>query len=293
MAPTESQRAVRAALLTMGELFFENLQSLPSGLRLRLSPLVVGPPGSGKTHLIGGVAATLSADYIRLCRSEWIPEGSTKGRPTLYRVLDRLAVTRRVLVHIDELCKLQIDFGAQEWSASIACEILNLADRILPVAEYLRETQFPGRETPTADEVNSWVMRGCWVVGSGAWQRVYQENRAGSAIGFERAGDARAVTADTIARSRLISPEILFRFNSEILFISVPGPVETAQLLESTGINALASELGITIAPEEIQWENKGGMRVLETLATRLVMARYERDRKMRAETRTEPAIDW
>jgi hypothetical protein len=122
---------------------------------------------------------------------------------------------------------------------------------------------------------------------------VYQENRAGSAIGFERAGDARAVTADTIARSRLISPEILFRFNSEILFISVPGSVETAQLLESTGINALARELGITIAPEEIQWENKGGMRVLETLATRLVMARYERDRKMRAGIRTEPAIDW
>jgi hypothetical protein len=49
---------------------------------------------------------------------------------------------------------------------------------------------------------------------------------------------------------------------------------------------------GINISAKDIDWE-KGGMRALETLATRLVMARYARDRKMGAGIRTEPTFDW
>jgi hypothetical protein len=59
------------------------------------------------------------------------------------------------------------------------------------------------------------------------------------------------------------------------VFLLYPTPEETSQLLESTGITALASQVGATISPEQLDW-NLGGMRVLENLATRLVIELYK-----------------
>jgi hypothetical protein len=228
----------------------------------------------------------LGASYLRLSRSDWFVHGSSRGRPTLYRVLDELATHDRVLTHIDEADKFQIDFGAHEWSASVAGDLWNLMDRIFPVAEYLRDTTFPEREAPTETDINSWIRTRLWIVGSGTWQRVFTENQAGSKVGFLGSMEGSAVTADTIAHSELISPELLHRFSSDLLFLHYPSREETARLLESTGINALAGELGETINPDAIPWKN-GGLRVLETIATRLVIARIERDRTTNASSHT------
>jgi hypothetical protein len=77
-----------------------------------------------------------------------------------------------------------------------------------------------------------------------------------------------------IVRSNEISPELLLRF-SEPVFLHYPTAQETSQLLDSTGISALANQVGATISPEQLDW-NLGGMRVLENLATRLVIELYK-----------------
>ena len=274
---TESHKTAADTLHTIGQLFFSEERYLSPALKLRLFPLMVGPTGAGKTHLVKSAAEKLRARYFKVTRSDWIPQGSTRGRPTLYQVLDYVTSQPRVLLHLDELDKFRISFGGPEWSASIAGDLLALMDGDLPVLEYMRDTQIPPEQKITEEQINLWIRSRLWVVGSGTWQSVFQENRAGSAIGFVGAREDAPVTADTIARAELISPELLLRFCSDpVIFLQFPDRTETARILEFTGINALARELGETITPNDVDY-TKGGMRVLESLATRLAIARHRR----------------
>jgi len=274
---TESHRVAADTLHTIGQLFFSNERYLAPGFKLRLFPLIVGPTGAGKTHLVRTAARRLRARYFKVTRSDWIPQGSATGRPTMYQILDYVTTQPRVLLHLDELDKYRINFSGPEWSAAIAGNLWSLLDGAFPVLEYLRDTPFPPEKNVTEAEINSWIKSRLWVVGSGTWQSVFKENRAGSAIGFAGAHEDAPVTSETIARSELISPELLHRFCSDLIFLEYPNRnEETACLLESTGIGALARELGETITPDDVDFA-LGGMRVLESIATRLVIARYRR----------------
>jgi len=271
---TESHKTAADTLHTIGQLFFSEERYLSPGLKLRLFPLIVGPTGAGKSFLVKSAAEKLRARYLKVTRSDWIPQGSTRGRPTMYQVLDYVTSQPRVLLHLDELDKFRISFGGPEWSASIAGDLWALLDGAFPVLEYMRDTQIPPEQKITEEQINLWIRSRLWVVGSGTWQSVFQENRAGSAIGFVGARDDAPVTADTIARAELISPELLHRFSSDLIFLAYPNRAETARLLESTGIGALARELGTTITPDDVDYA-LGGMRALESIGTRLAIARH------------------
>jgi hypothetical protein len=73
----------------------------------------------------------------------------------------------------------------------------------------------------------------------------------------------------------MISPELLYRFG-EPIFLTYPTREETQLLLESTGIAKLAKQVGIAVTADQIDY-TQGGMRVLETLATRVELAYHAR----------------
>lgn len=274
-AITESHREVGMKLVTMGELFFAGEHNLGSSLKFRLNPLIVGPTGAGKTSLVQSVARLHNARYFKVTRSDWLVQGATRGRPTLYQILDYVTTHKRVLIHIDELDKFQINFGAHEWSASIGGDLWNLLDGAYPVPEYLRDTPIPENERPTEEQVREWIQARAWVVGSGTWQDVFDRKRTKTAFGFQ-ATQGAPVGVEAISESRLICSELLGRFCSELLVLRYPNRDETARLLEVTGINAIARELGQRISPDDVNFEH-GGMRALESIATRLAIARHER----------------
>jgi hypothetical protein len=269
---TESHRAAGETLKAVGELFFAEGRCLNPGLKLRLFPLVVGPTGVGKSHLVRSAAQRLGCAYFRVTRSDWIPQGSSRGRGTLYQILDYVSTQPRTLLHVDELDKLQISFGAQEWSASIAGDLWSLLDGAFPILEFLRDATYTDGEKPTPVEIESWIKSRCWIVGSGTWQAVFKGNRPGSAIGFRSASEVEPVSAEMIEKAELISPELLHRFTSDLIFLNYPDRRETAHLLESSGIGALAREMGQMINPSDVDF-TKGGMRALESIATRLAIA--------------------
>jgi hypothetical protein len=58
-------------------------------------------------------------------------------------------------------------------------------------------------------------------------------------------------------------------------------------LLISTGLAAMAKTQGVTLTPEMIDWNN-GGIRALETVATRLSVDLYRKQkRKVKAQSDT------
>jgi len=148
------------------------------------------------------------------------------------------------------------------------------------IDEYLATTQFEEAKKPSAYLVQEKLRRSLWLVGSGTWQQVYVTNRPGSTIGFTGPAPAlpAAVDQDSIARAQLISPELLYRFNSDLIFLTYPSQTETAALLRLTGLTAFARELGLPLDPAEVRWEH-GGMRPLETVATRLALEKLRREK--------------
>jgi SpoVK/Ycf46/Vps4 family AAA+-type ATPase len=272
MIETNSHRAARDTLLAMGNLFFSGKHTLPK-IRLRLNGLIVGPTGAGKSFLAESVARQLGAKYFRVTRGDWLPTGCRDKRSTAFQVLDQVLSYDRVVLHLDELDKFSNLQG--EWSASIGADLWNILDKKFQITEYLRETTFKEGEKITEQDVARRVRLGLWILGSGTWQDVFANSRGRPSIGF---GCGRAEASDVgfaeIVRSNEISPELLLRF-SEPVFLHYPTEEETSQLLDSTGISALASQVGVRISPEQLDW-NLGGMRVLENLATRLVIELYK-----------------
>ena len=272
MIETNSHRAARDTLLAMGNLFFSGKHTLPM-IRLRLNGLIVGPTGAGKSFLAESVARQLSAKYFRVTRGDWLPTGCRDKRSTAFQVLDQVLSYDRVVLHLDELDKFSNLQG--EWSASIGADLWNILDKKFQITEYLRETTFKEGEKITEQDVARRVRLGLWILGSGTWQDVFANSRGRPSIGF---GCGRAGASDEgfaeIVRSNEISPELLLRF-SEPVFLHYPTEEETSQLLDSTGISALASQVGATISAEQLDW-NLGGIRVLENLATRLVIELYK-----------------
>jgi SpoVK/Ycf46/Vps4 family AAA+-type ATPase len=272
MIETKSHRAARETLLAMGNLFFSGKQTLPM-IRLRLNGLIVGPTGAGKSFLAESVARQLRAKYFRVTRGDWLPTGCRDKRSTAFQVLDQVLSYDRVVLHLDELDKFSNLQG--EWSASIGADLWNILDKKFQITEYLRETTFKEGEKITEQDVARRVRLGLWILGSGTWQDVFANSRGRPSIGF---GCGRAEASDVgfaeIVRSNEISPELLLRF-SEPVFLHYPTEEETSQLLDSTGISALASQVGATISAEQLDW-NLGGIRVLENLATRLVIELYK-----------------
>ena len=282
MITTQSQKAALERLLLLGELFFDGTHALPK-VKLKLNPLLCGPTGVGKTHLVQTVAAKLQANYFRVTRSDWLVVGCRQGRPTVYQIIDAVLNHERTLVHLDEVDKIQIDFQtAGEWSACVAQDYLSVLEGKFQVEEYLNTTMFEEGKKPIPLYVREKLRRSLWLVGSGTWQQVFAAHRPGAAIGFALPAAPVAVEADAIAQAKLISPELFYRFNSDLIFLSYPTPSETAGLLQETGLALLADQLGLALDPAAVRWEN-GGMRALETIATRLALEKFRREKERRA----------
>lgn len=274
---TEGHRMALTKLVEMGSVFFEQPRT-ESKVALRLFPLVVAPTGAGKSFLLRKAAADLGAYYFKITRGDWCPRGAKAGRPTTFQILDQLLKSDRLCLHLDELCKWTLDFG-QEWSAAIGTDLWNVLDGHFQVEDYLRETKFGDKPAPSAEEVQKKIRTRLWIAGSGTWQSVFAHGQKVASLGFSPPPAGTHMSMTMLEKSHAISPELLLRFNSDPIFLSYPSEQETPDLLRSAGITALAEELGVTISPTEVDWQ-RGGMRVLETLATRLAIEKYRRSRK-------------
>lgn len=271
-APTRSHARAFATLTALASIYFQGDHPLPA-LELQLFPLLVGPTGAGKSHLVATAATSVGAKYLRLTRGDWLVLGTDQGRPTVWQVLDQLQVHDRLCLHLDELDKFT-DLQQTGWSAAIASDLWNLLDRRLNLTAYLRQLGAAVLDAPSESALAHRLRRSLWIVGSGTWQELFRRSQPGATLGFNRTSPP--VDPSALSRAQFISPELLSRFNADLLFLDYPDPEETRQLLESTGLAPLARQLGTPLDPNTIDW-SQGGLRQLETLATRLCLEFQQR----------------
>lgn len=265
--PTRSHARAFRTLTALATLFFRDEHPLPN-LELRLFPLLVGPTGVGKSRLVAEAAAAVGAKCLRLTRGDWLVLGTDQGRPTVWQILDMLLAHDRLCLHLDELDKFT-DLQQNGWSAAIASDLWNILDRRINLTAYLEKLVDAGVQAPSESILTERLHRSLWIVGSGTWQQVYGRGPK-SISGFQRPVPGEVDSTDII-RADQISPELLHRFNTDLLILKYPDAAETARLLQASGIAALARRLSLDIDPASVDW-TRGGFRVLESIATRLCL---------------------
>jgi hypothetical protein len=257
---TKSQQAVFDEMTAQASTFFSMPDTQGLRIRPRFQPLLVGPTGVGKTHLVRRLAREQDAHYLRVCVSSWIPVGvrSGQGVPTAQMITEALAAHHRVVLHMDELDKLTKQPG--EWGASNMAAIWDVLDRQLNPAD-TGKTYEQAKLARIAAGLESRL----FIVGSGTWQSVFERS---AAVGFTQ-GDSRAgASSDDIHKARQIPTELLARFNTNLLFLDYPDDRELQDIYRSSGLSDMAARLNYTL-PATLDWP-KGGFRILETLATDL-----------------------
>ena len=322
ISPKEHPPARRQPILTLSQwqayrtlhdyatLHFEGGENAgDTPLRARLFPLICGPTGSGKSMIVEQVAHEIGAEYLRITYGDWVPAGGAKdpAMATLVRVGRALSRNDRLVLHLDELDKLLI--SDKEWGRSVMTDVWNVLDCQLPWEQIaLVELMSAAAEAESAGQAKSGA-RGAkgppplpknfrktdhlWIVGSGTWQSVFEQQEARS-IGFQAGRTPNQACAQTsnivaaIRASKVIPTELTARFSTDFVVINYPNREETDHLLEATGLNALALDLGVGITPDDVDYA-AAGMRALESLRTRLLLAKL---RQLRSEAPPEPMIE-
>lgn len=273
---TRSQREAARLLRSFAEVYFTNQ---PNGLKFRprLFPLVVGPTGAGKSTLIASTAAALEVPVLRVTYGDWLPRGvrPEAGEATVLAILQALDGAPRLILHIDELDKIREDFGTG-WGRSVANDIWNVLDGVLPVRDFLTSAKRPVTEESQARLLRR-IREGLWIVGSGTWQGVFDAAERPS-LGFAAADTVAPQAEELAARIRAaeqIPTELLARFATELVFVEYPKTEEEIrELLDQSGLAALAGEVGETIDLSPAHFR-KVGFRCIESVAARLLVRRH------------------
>ncbi len=277
---TRRQQQIHGHCRDLGELFFRHRTAAPGPIEPRLFPLICAPTGAGKSMLVKILAQDLGAHYLRMQRGDMAPQGASRMRATVFTILDALVQHELVLLHLDELDKFTVDQGAPtpstEWGAGIFSDVWSLLDGSLPFATYLatEDRVRPAGVTVTLELLQRRARSGLFVVGSGTWQGVFTKaRRPPMGFGAGTPETQQEVGVEAIIAARVISPELLARFNSDIQILGYPEADEIPGLLEATGILGLARDCHYVITPADLDFA-RGGFRILETLFSRLLLRR-------------------
>jgi len=279
---SESQHQAFIQLCEMGEVFF-GVDWLESDIRPRLDPLIVGPTGMGKSHLVRSVAEMLKVPLLRLSYGEWMVTGSRCALTTIARIHEFVTSNPMGIIHIDEVDKARVAFTT-EWSIYAYAEMFFLLDRNISQ---------PAKNEQWTPELNAKLRHNFWIIGSGTWQ-VLWDTIAKPSIGFGDTTDNDAGVYDAIKelvrKKEIIPKEFLKRFCNELILIP-PATITDYELAADVfGIEKLAKELEVPLDYQGAV-QSQGGARWLEETYASLLMQAYRMGRADLLQLRKDPTV--
>ena len=129
---TESQKAALKTLHAIAALTLDRNAAQDS--EMRLTPLIVGPSGVGKTKLVRTLAAQLDLPVLRLAVGDWIVSGAARQETTYDVLLRYLEEHGSLILHLDELDKVTQKQEPTAWSMAVMTELLAMLDRRISYA---------------------------------------------------------------------------------------------------------------------------------------------------------------
>lgn len=263
----QGQRDAFRKLREMAELFF--FTELPDhGLHPRLNPLVAGPSGMGKSHLVRALAEDLEMPVFRVTPSSWMVSGAKDQVATLNRILAFVLREDIGIIHVDELDKFYAQTSG-EWARCVRGEVFDLLDRTI---------------TPT-HAAASWedfelekLRRNFFIVGTGTWQSLWSARPAKGPLGFGPTQSTNEDISRQIRETEQIPIELLRRFNGEIILIPPASEDDYRAAASELGLLKLAGKLNVTLDFAEAVCLSLGA-RWLEEQYTKLLLLAKQHNR--------------
>lgn len=224
---TASQARAFQRLRQMAELYFSGASHC--GVKLRVNPLLVGPSGVGKTHIVNALAESLDLPLLRLTVSDWLVTGCKSEPTTLQTLQNFLTENRSGVVFIDETDKIQAHDNA--WSQNVLTELFSVIDR---------QVNFQGgKGTPWTPDHTARLKKKIFLIGAGTWHRLWSQSSAPS-LGFG-GSDARGFDEEAfrkkVRHAGLIPDELINRFNDDWLMLEPYKVTDYEAIVRNLGID--------------------------------------------------------
>lgn len=217
------QRDVFMELFATASAYFSGTwHDLP--VRPRFARFVVGPTGSGKTHVVRTLAEALDVPLLSVSATNWLPLGVSQrgGRSTWLDLIDILGRHPRVIVFLDECDKLGLPAGCGNgWQDYLRVEIFHLLDGALPDNATGAEEDWDGQFDPDDRElVQTRLRHGTYIVAAGAFQDYFEFTAHRPQIGFGQSpGLAKAAGLSKDGMAKFLPRELVNRFASPFLIL--------------------------------------------------------------------------
>lgn len=291
---TEDQFHVLRRIHGLAELYFYGAAK-HCAIQPRLWPLIVGPTGAGKSHLCRRLARLNNAGYLRLTYGDWVVQGA-RSPSSLFQVLDHCVRRPRTVLHLDELDKLPAE-SSQDWTRAVTNEIWAVLDGELPIDRFCTDTEVRARFSPEALQRlrDGKVHERLFIVGSGTWQELFEQQRPGNVMGFGRTGrsdpqnEARAVERITATKGPMA--ELLARFDGAVQLIRPPTIAEALAILERAGARAYARSIHFDDVQALRLLLPRQGYRAMQSVVTELLLRGWRPRESGALEPLEEPAF--
>lgn len=200
--------------------------------RPRTSALLIGPSGSGKSHLARELAQQCSQPFWEANMGGWIVAGARSETHTFESLANWVLQHESGIIFIDELDKISGNGasgggGGSDWLNFVRLETFDLLDGRVPDSAVVpagvsKLEELAGLEAGevTRDlmmlEIREKLRTRFFIIAAGAWMGGWQENR--QQLGFHATVSAdRRPDRRQILQS--ISPELLQRFRRDIIYL--------------------------------------------------------------------------
>lgn len=265
-----SQEKAFAQLRALGSVFFStSWHGLP--IQPRLTPLVVGPSGTGKSFLAQFLAKIFSAAFLRVSYGEWIPLGARSSPYThaFDRIHRLLSENHRAVIFIDELEKMRVD-RAQEWSNCIMQELFLLLDRSPSITS--QHSSWEPRAIQT-------LRFNTLIVGAGTWQEMWVSPRRAAFSDEPAEEESPAEIARRIEASGRIPEELLKRFDGQFILIPHYTAEDFGNVLADHNAH-VPPELRVEITPDIVEElvASRRNMRAVQEAISRRLLQRASED---------------
>lgn len=255
---TASQRAAFREICALSEIYFAG-EAMTDGASLRIAPLVIGPSGVGKTHVITLAARALGLPVIRMTVGDWIIQAARQSPCALEVLQQHLNRHHRFVLFIDELDKLSLSRTGSEYSRFQHAEIYAALDRSI--------TYHCARGNSWTEEHAEKLRHNVMIVGGGTWHDLWKDSHR-RPLGFGQTAQNTDDISKQIRQARIIPDELLNRFSDRWLLLH-PYTAEDFQ--------ALAPKVGL--ATEDFDpvaaVASGGNFRAIQNALTVRALKRY------------------
>jgi hypothetical protein len=205
------QKSVYEEVELLANLYFAgDWAKLP--IKARLNTLVIGPTGTGKSHLATYLAEKTGAYVFRESITSWIPEAA-RATASIEKLEEALKENEKIILFIDEFDKIIQD---SSWVQHIKTEVFDILDRKVSRA--------------LEDDEKKALKYNMFILAAGTFQSEFDTES--TLKGFNT--DVVKTTLTTANLIKTLPRELINRFNSKIFQLNKLTKEDYLQLIENT-----------------------------------------------------------